>query len=75
MLINKEIKSKFTLTRSDIFDIEPETTVVNFKEETFFSLFAEQDIVYEAAYDQLVDLEDPDGDGIINKDTMNESFA
>ena len=75
MLINKEIKSKFTLTRSDIFDIEAETTVVNFKEETFFSLFAEQDIVYEAAYDQLVDLEDPDGDGIISKDTMNESFS
>ena len=75
MLINKEIKSKFTLTRSDIFDIEAETTVVNFKEETFFSLFAEQDIVYEAAYDQLVALEDPDGDGIINKDTMNESFS
>ena len=51
MLINKEIKSKFTLTRSDIFDIEVETTVASFKEETFFSLFAEQDIVYETAYD------------------------
>ena len=39
------------LTKSDILEIESETILSNFEKENFFSLFPEQDVVYETVYD------------------------
>ena len=45
---------KENLAKSDLREIEPETTISLFQKENFFSLFPEQDIVYGIVYDQLV---------------------
>lgn len=44
------------LYKGNLIEIEPETTVASYDGETFFSLFAEQDAVYEKVYDRLINL-------------------
>lgn len=57
--------SKLHLVKSDIKAIEPQTTIINFAGETFFSLFSEQDVIYEAIYDKLINLGDRDNGSLI----------
>ena len=53
--ISSDILTKKRVFSKDLTQIEPWTILTNFKKETFFSLFHEQDIVYETAFDQLND--------------------
>ena len=76
MLISNEIKQKRVLTKSDILEIESETILSNFEKENFFSLFPEQDVVYETVYDQLVQMDNPvDTDDVSTKQGSVENFA
>ena len=49
--ISGDILTKKRIFSKDLAQIEPWTILTNFKKETFFSLFYEQDIVYEIVYD------------------------
>ena len=51
--ISDAILTKKLISKKDLAQIEPQTILTGFKKETFFSLFYEQAIVYETAYDQL----------------------
>ena len=44
------------MIKSNFREIEPEATVNLYEGETFFSLFPEQDLVYETVFDQTHDL-------------------
>ena len=64
--------SKLHLVKSDIKAIEPQTTIINFAGETFFSLFSEQDVIYEAIYDKLINLGDRDNRSLIQADNFEQ---
>ena len=46
-----EDKKDTILAKLDIGEIEPQTVVKIFNQETFFSVFAEQIVIYEKIYD------------------------
>lgn len=52
-LKNTILNAKKTLTKADIGDIEPNTVNCVYKDETFWSIFAEQGIIYEVFLDQI----------------------
>ena len=64
LIINKSN----TLQKSDLKEIEPETTVSDFEGETFFSLFSEQDLVYEVVFDQMTGMETDEDRNLIRSD-------
>lgn len=45
-LIRDKLSVKHSLSRYDFDEIEPETTILDFAGETFFSLFPEQTTIY-----------------------------
>ena len=55
------------LQKSNLGEIEIEATTTQYYGETFFSLFAEQQIVYEQVYDQLAEMES-EREVTLNKD-------
>lgn len=71
IFINDLIMNKNVLQKSDLKEIEPETTVTDFEGETFFSLFSEQDLVYETVFDQMVSMEVDSERSLIRADIEN----
>ena len=49
--ISDAILMKKLASKKDLTQVEPHTVLAAFKKESFFSLFYEQDIVYEIVYD------------------------
>jgi len=47
------LNSQKAITKADLGEIEPMTAISVYKDETFFSIFAEQGIIYEVIYDQI----------------------
>jgi len=47
------LNSQKAITKADLGEIEPKTAISVYKDETFFSIFAEQGIIYEVIYDQI----------------------
>ena len=62
---------KFSLQRSDIGDIEPLSTSCVYGSETFFSLFAEQGIIYEVFYEQLKKMQDAQDSSGVDKQMLS----
>ena len=73
--INELIINKNALQKSDLKEIEPETTVSDYEGETFFSLFSEQDLVYEVVFDQLTGMEETDEDRNLIRSDVEDGVA